>query len=81
MGGPIWSNPIHNYGFVKELLHTISEQPYRNLATYSRMLGVLSVVEEELIDVPLYYAVEKMCSTLRLEVIPILKFRYHFIFI
>lgn len=42
---------------------------------------MLSVIAEELHDVPLYYTVEKLCSTLKLEVIPILKFRYEIVII
>lgn len=75
MGGPIWSAPIHDAGFVDALLDTIRAEPFARLGTHTRMLGMLSVVAEELHDVPLYYAVAKMCSVLKLEVVPILKFR------
>lgn len=75
MGGPIWSDPIHDPSFVDALLDTIRSGPYTQLGTHTRMLGMLSVVAEELHDVPLYYAVDKLCSVLKLEVVPILKFR------
>lgn len=75
MGGPIWSAPIHDFDFVEELLKTIQAEPYTKLATNSRMIGMLSVVREELPDVPLYYAADKLCMILKLENVPILKFR------
>lgn len=75
MGGPIWSDPIHDPQFVAALFNTIQSSPFTALGTHARMLGMLSVIEEELHHIPLYYAVEKICSILKLEVIPILKFR------
>lgn len=75
MGGPIWTAPIHDFNFVAELIKTIQSNPYDKLETQSRMVGMLSVVSEELPSVPLYYPVDKLCSVLKLEVVPILKFR------
>lgn len=43
--------------------------------TFDRLLGQLSVVSEELPDVPLYYCVEKLCCIVKLQSIPILKIR------
>lgn len=75
MGGPIWSAPIHDTEFLDLLMDTIQNQSLRELGTYTRIIGMLSVIQEELHDVPLYYAIEKMCSILKLEMIPVLKFR------
>lgn len=75
MGGPIWTAPIHDFEFIDKLFKTIESEPYNKLETHSRMLGMLSVIKEELPDVPLYYAIDKLCSVLKLEVVPILKFR------
>lgn len=75
MGGPIWSAPIHDFDFVAQLMETILMEPYTKLVTQPRMLGMLSVIKEELPSVPLYYVVDKLCSVLKLEVVPILKFR------
>lgn len=75
MGGPIWSDPIHDADFVAALHETIQHESFGHLGTHARLRGMLSVIEEELHDVPLYYAVEKLCSVLKLEVVPILKFR------
>ncbi|XP_054745337.1 tRNA (guanine(26)-N(2))-dimethyltransferase [Anastrepha obliqua] len=75
MGGPVWSHPIHDIDFVNELLHAIERKPLCELGTQRRLEGVLSVVREELSDVPLYYVLDKLCCVLKLENIPVLKFR------
>lgn len=72
MGGPIWTAPIHDENFVRLVLQAI---PLLGLGTFDRVLGQLSVVSEELPDVPLYYCVEKLCCIVKLQPIPILKMR------
>lgn len=74
-GGPIWTDPIHDRDFVQRLLQTIQREPYTKLTTHSRILGVLTVVNEELPDIPLYYTIDRLCSILKLNVVPTLKFR------
>ncbi|XP_037958722.1 probable tRNA (guanine(26)-N(2))-dimethyltransferase [Teleopsis dalmanni] len=80
IGGPIWSAPIHNMEFVEELLDEIQEAPLRDLGTARRLNGVLSVILEELPDVPLYYTLDQLCSVLKLQIMPILKFRSALLF-
>lgn len=76
MGGPIWSAAIHDKRFVRSLLEAITRQEQlRNLGTHKRLLGLLTVVEEELDDIPLYYSLEKLCSVVKLPTMPILEFR------
>uniref|UniRef100_A0A034WK11 tRNA (guanine(26)-N(2))-dimethyltransferase n=1 Tax=Bactrocera dorsalis TaxID=27457 RepID=A0A034WK11_BACDO len=75
MGGPIWSYPIHDQEFVKELIQAVNDKPLCELGTQRRLQGVLAVVQEELFDVPLYYVLDKLCCVLKLENIPVLKFR------
>lgn len=75
LGGPIWSAPIHNPEFVQDLLKTVQETPLQSLGTQRRIVGVLSMVQEELHDVPLYYTPDKLCCVLKLEIVPMLKFR------
>jgi tRNA (guanine26-N2/guanine27-N2)-dimethyltransferase len=75
MGGPIWSAPIHDQDFVQSLLKLTQSEPYCNMTTHKRIFGMLTVVSEELPDVPLYYAIDKLCCVLKLEMIPMLKFR------
>ncbi|XP_030564873.1 probable tRNA (guanine(26)-N(2))-dimethyltransferase [Drosophila novamexicana] len=72
LGGPIWSAPIHNLEFVRHLLEAT---PQLELGTQRRLVGVLSMVLEELPDVPLYYTPDKLCCVLKLEIVPMLKMR------
>lgn len=75
MGGPIWTAPIHDFDFIDMLYELIETEPYRNLETHQRIYGMLSVVREELLDVPLYYTLDHICSVLKLTCIQIVKFR------
>jgi len=75
LGGPIWSAPIHDKTFVEDLLKHIEIKPLSVLGTHKRQVGMLNVIYEELPNVPLYYSIDKMCSILKMEIIPMLKFR------
>lgn len=75
MGGPIWTAPIHDPEFLDMLYDLIQTEPYRNLETYPRIYGMLSVIREELLDVPLYYTLDHVCAVLKLNCIPIIKLR------
>lgn len=75
MGGPIWSDPIHDEEFLGKLLELIQDKSFPNLMTFKRIYGILSVIQEELNDVPLYYTINKMCNVLKLEMMPTLTFR------
>lgn len=72
MGGPIWTAPMHDQKFVENLINLIEES---ELNTKKRLLGVLSVIREELHDVPLYYVVDQLLSTVRANTIPMMAFR------
>jgi tRNA (guanine26-N2/guanine27-N2)-dimethyltransferase len=74
MGGPIWSDPIHDQNFVQQILEFV-ETEATHLTFYKRIFGLLNVVKEELVDIPLFYTVENLCSILKLETIPMNKFR------
>lgn len=74
LGGPIWSAPIHNEDFVTAILSYV--QVNRDLfETRSRIIGVLSMIREELFDVPLYYTSDKMFGAAHLTVMPMLMLR------
>ncbi|MBN3285185.1 TRM1 dimethyltransferase, partial [Polyodon spathula] len=63
LGGPLWAEPLHDLGFVERVLSGVSRNPKR-FATSSRIQGVLSMVTEELPDVPLYYTLDTLSSTI-----------------
>jgi len=59
IGGPIWIAPIHNLDFVADLKQSLEEDRFQ---TYPRMVGMLSMVLEELQDIPLYYELSRLCN-------------------
>jgi tRNA (guanine26-N2/guanine27-N2)-dimethyltransferase len=63
LGGPIWSEPTNDVGFVRSLLEELEthKQDYEHAA---RVRGLLAVVSEELPDVPLHYTLDQICNTL-----------------
>lgn len=65
IGGPIWSAPMHDMEWVRLLLGRVENNrgPHPP-ATRKRIEGMLTSVSEELNDVPLFYTLPDMCSTL-----------------
>ncbi|XP_063331185.1 tRNA (guanine(26)-N(2))-dimethyltransferase [Pelmatolapia mariae] len=74
LGGPIWAESIHDLEFVQKVLSAVSGHPSR-FGTSKRIEGVLSMVTEELEDVPLYYTVDNLSSTIHCNTPPLLQFR------
>uniref|UniRef100_A0A7N8Y7L5 tRNA (guanine(26)-N(2))-dimethyltransferase n=1 Tax=Mastacembelus armatus TaxID=205130 RepID=A0A7N8Y7L5_9TELE len=74
MGGPIWAEPICDLAFVQKVLSAVSGNPSR-FGTSKRIEGMLSMVTEELEDVPLYYTVDSLSSTIHCNTPPLLQFR------
>uniref|UniRef100_A0A452SBV3 tRNA (guanine(26)-N(2))-dimethyltransferase n=1 Tax=Ursus americanus TaxID=9643 RepID=A0A452SBV3_URSAM len=74
LGGPLWAEPIHDLDFVGRVLEAVSTNPGR-FHTSERIRGVLSVVTEELPDVPLYYALDQLSSTVRCSTPSLLQLR------
>lgn len=64
LGGPIWSDPIHDRSFVQDLLSEVEASPVGTYGTKDRIKGLLTVISEELPNVPLYYVLDSICSTL-----------------
>jgi len=72
MGGPYWGDPIHKQEIVDEILARVSEDdahgplPFPAPATKSRIKSVMTVISEELKDVPLHYSLPDLASTIRI---------------
>ena len=64
IGGPIWIAPLHDLEFVSDLMDTLTEERF---STVSRMRGMLSMVLEELPDLPLYYELSRLCNIVKLS--------------
>ncbi|KAK2575282.1 hypothetical protein KPH14_008134 [Odynerus spinipes] len=71
VGGPIWIGPLHDQEFVSRLLCHIDDL---KLGTKQRIKGVLTMIHEE-IDVPLYYAANRLMSIVKCSTPPMLLFR------
>lgn len=74
LGGPIWSAPIHDETFVSRVLTHVEDNPHL-FGTAKRIQGVLSMVREELQDVPLYHTLDKLFGRVHLETMPMLVMR------
>ncbi|CAH0587877.1 unnamed protein product [Chrysodeixis includens] len=74
LGGPLWSAPIHDEAFVARVLTHVEDNMHL-FGTARRIMGVLSMVREELQDVPLYYTMDKMFGRVHLETMPMLVMR------
>jgi tRNA (guanine26-N2/guanine27-N2)-dimethyltransferase len=46
MGGPIWTEPMHDPAFVGKLLEYIKKSTQKTFATHTRMLGMVTVIAE-----------------------------------
>ncbi|XP_021487895.1 tRNA (guanine(26)-N(2))-dimethyltransferase isoform X1 [Meriones unguiculatus] len=74
LGGPMWAEPIHDLDFVGRVLEAVTTNPGR-FHTSKRIQGVLSVVTEELPDVPLYYTLDQLSSTIHCNTPRLLQLR------
>eukprot|EP00066_Takifugu_rubripes_P021778 XP_011611044.1 PREDICTED: tRNA (guanine(26)-N(2))-dimethyltransferase isoform X1 [Takifugu rubripes] len=74
LGGPLWAEAIHDLTFVQKVLSALSANPGR-FGTSKRIEGVLSMVTEELEDVPFYYTLDSLSSSIRCNTPPMLQFR------
>ena len=67
MAGPAWLGPLHDLEVVNEALERLEETPSSRvieaLHTKTKIHGLLTVVSEELPDVPLYYTLPDLCHT------------------
>ncbi|XP_017520003.2 tRNA (guanine(26)-N(2))-dimethyltransferase isoform X2 [Manis javanica] len=74
LGGPLWAEAIHDLDFVGRVLEAVSTNPGR-FHTSERIRGVLSVITEELPDVPLYYTLDQLSSTIHCSTPSLLQLR------
>ncbi|XP_064355377.1 tRNA (guanine(26)-N(2))-dimethyltransferase isoform X2 [Dromaius novaehollandiae] len=74
LGGPVWAEPLHDAAFVQRVLAALESSPGR-FRTEERIRGVLSVVTEELSDVPLYYTLDSLSGTIHCNTPSLLQFR------
>ncbi|KAJ0712300.1 putative tRNA (guanine(26)-N(2))-dimethyltransferase [Helianthus annuus] len=64
MGGPIWSDPIHDQDWVSSILADVKAMKNRYPA-FDKISAVLTTISEELPDVPLFLSLHNLCGTLK----------------
>ncbi|XP_013418215.1 tRNA (guanine(26)-N(2))-dimethyltransferase [Lingula anatina] len=64
IGGPVWTAPIHDVEFVNRILKRIQGNPDA-LNTSQRIIGILSVISEELQDSPLHFTLDRLSTVVR----------------
>uniref|UniRef100_A0A8C8STQ9 tRNA (guanine(26)-N(2))-dimethyltransferase n=1 Tax=Pelusios castaneus TaxID=367368 RepID=A0A8C8STQ9_9SAUR len=74
LGGPMWAEPIHDLAFVQRVLLALGSNPGR-FGTQDRLQGMLSMVTEELSDIPLYYTLDSLSSTVHCNTPSLLQIR------
>ncbi|XP_067877359.1 tRNA (guanine(26)-N(2))-dimethyltransferase [Heterodontus francisci] len=74
LGGPIWAEQIHDQGFIKRVLESVEHSPQR-FKTSDRILGMLSMVTEELPDCPLYHTMDHLSSVIHSNTPSLLQMR------
>lgn len=67
VGGPIWSDPIHDADWIKGILEHMKAKK-DNYKSFSKLQGMLTNCLDELQDVPLYLDLHSVCKTLRASV-------------
>ncbi|ESO87614.1 hypothetical protein LOTGIDRAFT_127570 [Lottia gigantea] len=73
IGGPVWSDPIHSIDFIDRVLTSVSTN-LQYLNTSKRISGLLTVAKEELQDIPFYYVLDDLCSTVHCSPLSLEKF-------
>lgn len=72
VAGPIWSAPIHDREFLKSLKESLVEDDF---TTFRRLFGTLTMMEEELPDVPLFYVLDKLSNVAGINPCKMVQFR------
>ncbi|XP_066449801.1 tRNA (guanine(26)-N(2))-dimethyltransferase isoform X2 [Eleutherodactylus coqui] len=73
VGGPIWAEPLHDVPFIQKVLSALERNPKR-FNTSDRIEGMLSMATEEL-NIPLYYTLDTLSSTVHCNTPSLLQFR------
>lgn len=71
VGGPFYSSPLHDKTFVQRMLELVRSPDGNKFGTKDRMLGMLTVISEELDDIPFSYSLSHLTQTLHCANVPI----------
>jgi len=75
IGGPVWTAPLHDVAFVQRVIDNVSANEEKIFKTQSRIVGMLSVVTEELQDQPLYFDMDELCRIVHCTAVGFLPLR------
>ncbi|PNT66708.1 hypothetical protein BRADI_3g15962v3 [Brachypodium distachyon] len=64
MGGPIWSDPIHDKEWATSILSNVQAMSGAYPA-YAKISAVLTSVSQELVNAPLFVSLHSLCATLK----------------
>ncbi|XP_014671050.1 PREDICTED: tRNA (guanine(26)-N(2))-dimethyltransferase-like [Priapulus caudatus] len=74
LGGPIWAEPLYETTFLTGMIQNIQDH-WDALKSSKRIIGMLTMMMEELQDAPLYYVLDKICSVVQVPAPKIIKVR------
>ena len=66
VGGPIWSAPVHDKGWVESVLKDVKESSDERYPGKEKVRALLTNCSEELPDTPLHYCLHSMAGTLKI---------------
>lgn len=69
LGGPIWTGALYDDEMLDSILKFIKERPGK-FGTEKRIIAKVTVMKEELKDVPLFTSLDSLCNTLRIQTPP-----------
>ena len=70
IAGPFYNGQIHDANFLDIILRIAAKSSSKEFATHDRMVGMLSVISEELSDIPFYYCIPTLNNVLHCNAPP-----------
>lgn len=74
MGGPIWADPICDVDFIDRVIKSVSLNEAK-LKTSERIVGMLTMLKEELQDIPLYFVTDAICGIVHCQPMSLIQIR------
>ncbi|XP_033751075.1 tRNA (guanine(26)-N(2))-dimethyltransferase-like [Pecten maximus] len=64
--GPVWADRLHDTDFVKRVIKYVQVKQ-ADFHTHKRLVGMLSLISEELKDCPMYYIIDDLCKKVHIK--------------
>jgi len=77
VGGPCYIGIMHDEDFVQKCLDvcTSSTESLPGVTSWKKIRGLLTAIDEEHADLPLFYRLPQLCKGLKLQPVPLRQFR------